>query len=203
MQDTAMSDWEDISQDDDRIGRLEAAEKIYGWMTWEELEWLHSLASNCELVIEFGSWHGRSTLALTAAAQVIAIDAWTVAGGLKYCQEILEQGIPFERFYENLRPEIAVGKVIPYVVDLRSELMMNLVYERHEATADMVFIDADHSIEGVKEDIKHAQALCRKGGIICGHDYSEPDWPGVSVAVDEVYPNARRGAGSIWWVKHE
>jgi predicted O-methyltransferase YrrM len=203
MKDTPTSDWDDVSSDSDRRDRLDGAVKIFGWMTREELEWLHSLASNSELVIEFGSWHGRSTLALTAATQVIAIDAWTLEGGLKYCQEILEHGIPFERFAENLAPEIATGKVIPYVVNLRSEIMMNVIYERHEATADVVFIDADHRVDAVLEDIRHARALCRKGGIICGHDYNEPDWPGVTEAVDQVYPNASRGSGSIWWTKHE
>jgi lipopolysaccharide biosynthesis glycosyltransferase len=39
-------------------------------------------------------------------------------------------------------------------------------------TLDMIYIDGDHSYEGVKNDLMLALKLVKKGGWICGHDYS-------------------------------
>jgi predicted O-methyltransferase YrrM len=47
---------------------------------------------------------------------------------------------------------------------------------------DFVFIDGDHSYEGVKSDIAAWYNKVRPGGLFCGHDYS---WPGVNRAVHE------------------
>ena len=62
-------------------------------------------------------------------------------------------------------------------------------------TPAMVFIDADHSYEGVKEDIDWA--LSRGVPIICGHDYSEA-FPGVIKAVNEAFADNFRVQGSLW-----
>ncbi len=43
--------------------------------------------------------------------------------------------------------------------------------EMFTTTADMVFIDGDHSYEAVKRDIELWLPKCRK--LICGHDYNE------------------------------
>ena len=36
---------------------------------------------------------------------------------------------------------------------------------------DAIYIDGDHSYEGVKRDLEIAQRLVKPGGLICGHDY--------------------------------
>jgi len=55
---------------------------------------------------------------------------------------------------------------------------------------DLVFIDADHSYDAIKEDIRLWKPLVRKGGILSGHDYKAggkfPFW-GVKTAVDEIF----------------
>ena len=54
----------------------------------------------------------------------------------------------------------------------------------------MVFIDANHSYEAIKEDLYLWKLLVRKGGILSGHDYKAggkfPFW-GVKTAVDEMF----------------
>ncbi len=47
---------------------------------------------------------------------------------------------------------------------------------------DFVYIDADHSLEGIRRDIKNWAPLVRAGGVVSGHDYSMAD---VKTAVDE------------------
>lgn len=49
---------------------------------------------------------------------------------------------------------------------------------------DFVFIDADHSYEGVKRDLKDWIPKVKKGGYVCGHDI---DWKGVHKALTEVF----------------
>lgn len=39
------------------------------------------------------------------------------------------------------------------------------------ATLDAVYIDGDHSYEGVKRDLALAWTAVKEGGYICGHDY--------------------------------
>jgi hypothetical protein len=60
----------------------------------------------------------------------------------------------------------------------------------------MVFIDADHTYEGAKEDI--SWAVGAGVPIIAGHDYSEL-WPGVQRAVDEAFRGDVILRGSLWW----
>lgn len=40
-------------------------------------------------------------------------------------------------------------------------------------TLDIVYIDADHSYESVKKDLRHSLSKVKTGGLICGHDYVE------------------------------
>lgn len=58
-----------------------------------------------------------------------------------------------------------------------------------DASLDMVFLDADHSYEGVRDDLAAWVAKIKPGGWIGGHDYGnrEPayDFSGVKRAVDE------------------
>lgn len=49
---------------------------------------------------------------------------------------------------------------------------------------DFIYIDGDHSYEGVKLDINNARNKIKTGGLICGHDYTSR-FQGVIDAVDE------------------
>jgi len=71
---------------------------------------------------------------------------------------------------------------------------------------DLVFIDADHSFEGVSIDIAAWLPKLRAGGWIGGHDYRNPDPAfrfGVDRAVDEWAAAGARvietDANFTWW----
>lgn len=51
---------------------------------------------------------------------------------------------------------------------------------------DLVFIDAGHTFEQVRADIKAWLPKVKDGGILAGHDY-RVDWPGVIEAVHEAF----------------
>lgn len=56
-----------------------------------------------------------------------------------------------------------------------------------DGSLDFVFIDADHSYEGAKADILAWRKKLKPGGLLCGHDYENTDYPkfGVTRAVRE------------------
>lgn len=71
-------------------------------------------------------------------------------------------------------------------------------------TFDLVFIDADHSYEGVKEDIVLWRGLVKEGGWLGGHDYLniDPRFEGVNRAVDELFPDGvETDLNYTWWIQ--
>jgi len=60
----------------------------------------------------------------------------------------------------------------------------------------MVFIDAEHTYDRVKQDIDWARQLGIP--IIAGHDYCDTH-PGVVSAVDNSFQNNKKVVGSVWW----
>lgn len=52
-------------------------------------------------------------------------------------------------------------------------------------TIDFLYIDADHSYEGVRADLAAWVPFVRSGGVIAGDDYDHPNYPGVNQAWDE------------------
>lgn len=58
----------------------------------------------------------------------------------------------------------------------------------YNESVDFIYIDGDHSYEGVRADINNYTKKLKKGNsFIGGHDYIDA-WPGVVSAVDEAFP---------------
>ena len=73
-----------------------------------------------------------------------------------------------------------------------------------DETFDLVFIDADHSYGGVKEDIAAWMPKVKPGGWLGGHDYRniDPRFGGVDQAVNEAFPDGVEvDKNYTWWVK--
>lgn len=172
---------------------VEAALAVDGWMEKPELEWLAARASGLSLVVEFGSWFGRSSLALASAKRLLCVDTWN---GSKEHARFLDSGSkPFYEWWRNLYD---YSNVTPFPMDLGDvesvELLAAIVTDR--GGADMVFVDACHDYESVSRDIKTARGILKPGGLLCGHDYCD-GWPDVRRAVDEA-GRADVAVGSIW-----
>ncbi|MBI3211940.1 MAG: class I SAM-dependent methyltransferase [Simkania negevensis] len=64
---------------------------------------------------------------------------------------------------------------------------------------DLVFIDANHHYESVKEDIETWRVKVRPGGMLSGHNYGRNRLPGVRQAVDEIFKNkVHIGQDEVW-----
>lgn len=178
---------------------MQIATRFNGWMQDSELDWLFDVAEDKQLIIEFGSWHGRSTMAMHGGqnqGRIVCCDSWTTDSGLIWGPEHTQQGLPFRKFMDNFY--CSLNWVIPYVIDLSNEALVECLVAEYGGRADMVFIDADHSREGVTRDIETARRLIRPGGLICGHDYGEGDWPGVKEAVDSAFAVVDNPVHTIW-----
>jgi len=91
------------------------------------------------------------------------------------------------------------------ILRMSSEQAAILFKERSEfpnwKPFDMVYIDAAHDYENVKNDIKCWKPLIKKGGIISGHDYMHPNLPDVKIAVDEYFGEVKTLPGYVWYIE--
>ena len=136
-------------------------------------------------VVELGAWTGLTTSYLAAACRargkghVYAVDTF------KGSHEVLDHYISVERFggdtLSAFRQRIAaagVGGQIDVLVGLTSEM----VHAYRGVAIRVLFIDADHSYEGVRRDFELWSPLVAPGGLIIFHDYVGA--PGVTKFVD-------------------
>jgi hypothetical protein len=64
-----------------------------------------------------------------------------------------------------------------------------------DGSLDFVFIDADHSTEGVRRDIQGWTPKLKPGGCMMGHDIN---WPEVRAAVDAMCAEYIIGPDNCW-----
>ena len=163
-----------------------------------EMFWLAQQAQHRQLIVEIGSWKGRSTRALAdhTTGCVITVDPMTGASVCQGQPEVDEFGAEHiaRQFNEKLGDLIGAGRVIP--IRMRSEEAIDFL-RGLTGFVDMVFIDGDHAYECVFRDIVLYTPLLRKGGLLCGHDFARR-FPGVKMAVQQLLPECTHPAGSIW-----
>lgn len=173
----------------------DAAEKVSGYMAWEELAYLATKAKDAKCIVELGSWKGRSTKAMAMASKgkVYAVDSWRGSGGGD------ETGTEAEtRGRDTIKGEFYDNVAIPHknvvVVDVQHEFAGSAL-KHVTGEVDYAFIDGDHAYEHVKRDILTCLDLMAPGGLLSGHDLDRPE---VQKAVGELLPGWRHVVGSIW-----
>lgn len=124
-------------------------------------------------VFEFGTFLGRTTWHLAHAlpdARVTTLDLPQEANPFGFAERVGEvyRGTPEEGRIEELR------------LDAR-----DFDPEPFRGRFDFVWVDGDHSYEGVKNDTEKALAILRPGGTIMWHDFA-PDSPGLVAYVAEL-----------------
>ena len=161
--------------------------RISGWMSKDELDFLYNLAKKMESIVEVGSWKGRSTHALLSGCQgkVYAIDHFR--GSASENQQVREASA--KDIYAEFRGNVG-GFDNLEVLKISS---VEATEQFENKSVDMVFIDADHSYEMVKADIEAWLPKAKK--MICGHDY----WfGGVNKAVKELFGSNIKTFSGIW-----
>lgn len=167
---------------------------------------LAALAYGRDTIIEVGCNQGGTTrLFAQCATRVIAVDWFKGDDVIGQCDAPTLK----RQFCENCADGLNAGRVALYATDT---LQAAREMQSDGVSADLIFIDADHSYEACKADIQAYQHLLRPGGVLCGHDVG--CFPGVTEAVNELLPDAwvlpdfiwlwregQRGLGVDYWTE--
>lgn len=171
------------------------------WFTYPELysEIIDRL-SNGSVVVEVGSWKGKSVAYFVVEAlnrgkslSIHAVDTWKGSEEHTEYSEIKTDTL-YELFLNNISP----------IKDMFSHIRkpsLEAASDFEEDSIDFVFIDAAHDYESVKADISAWITKVKPGGIIAGHDYL---CEGVKKAVDEYFGDAvlfRNSMENCWIVQ--
>lgn len=173
--------------DIDELNQLVAELGVKGWCKPAERRLLYHLARYGPgegAIVEIGSWKGLSTLYLAAGSKAAARERVTAIDRFPYST------------MTALHSNLLLAKVQDWVTPIAAE--------SHEAAQSwpgtairLLFIDGDHTYEGVRQDYAAWQHLVAPGGVIAFHDALEPNWPDVSRFLDEVLPSKEWTAYTI------
>lgn len=177
-------------------------------MSTHELWWLAGQTQHEKssiTIIEVGCAWGRTTRALadnTYLGDIYAIDTWLgspneLQTNHKEFQDKNGDAAYLE-FCDNLWDHIYGCLVTPLRMD---SLNAADLLKKKGVQADFVFIDACHDEAAVDQDIRAYLPLVNEGGILAGHDYGVPNWPGVKAAVDKIFPKIELPQPHIWMVR--
>lgn len=146
------------------------------------------------LIVEVGSWKGASAIHMAELAKahrpdcrIVCIDTWTASNRTLWTQPNLREtygrknGFPTV-YWQFLANVIRTGHSdvilpLPVTSSCGAEILAH-----YQVQADLIYIDAGHSLDDVALDLKQYWPLVRPGGIMFGDDYTEY-WPGVYQAV--------------------
>lgn len=157
------------------------AEKIVGYLFKEEGHVLHNLAVQIPengIIVELGSFCGKSSRILAEVARDKKSKLYCVDSFVPHFD-----GVPTP-------PEEALKSFTQHVLTPFYDNVELIKLDTTEASRyfkkqiDFIFIDADHSLDGVRLDCEHWLPMLKSGGVVAFHDYHS-DWKEVKQAADE------------------
>jgi cephalosporin hydroxylase len=132
-----------------------------------QAQWLASLLSKWERprVLEIGCHHGYLTAAMVSLsnAEVFAVDH--MIGG--HC-DIEEGGASwYSQFIDNMRATGVIASVVPFPMK-SSEALDHIALM--DVKFNLIYLDGDHTVDNVSEELKRCLPLVVSGGYLCGDD---------------------------------
>jgi predicted O-methyltransferase YrrM len=150
---------------------------IRGYLTIQDVLALFSMALTVPkggTVIEIGSYMGLSTFIMASAlkaagnkkAKIYSVDLWELS--------------PLSIFEENMKRAMVSDMILPLQCD---SLMAADTFK--EQSADLIFLDADHTYQGCLNDLRAWYPKVKADGAFIGHDYYDIGVDQVKKAVSE------------------
>lgn len=137
--------------------------------------------------MEIGVWRGdfsANILRIAEPRKLYLVDPWKATSSAthrkswysreKVTQERMDQ--LFEHVKSRFSSDIAAQRVMVHRAPSH-EVLPTLT----AGAFDFVYIDGDHTFEGVSKDLSGAFRIVRVGGLVCGDDYSQSGWWGDGV----------------------
>lgn len=146
---------------------------IEGWLSDKEAIGLYLIArklSKNSIIVEIGSWKGKSTFCIDKGLKkgtIYAIDPFNAEGesGSKEIYEANKGTQPLiNQFQDNIKLANSNNKI--EILKGYSNQFADYFKE-----IDFLFIDGDHSIEGCKYDYETFSGFVKVGGFLAFHDY--------------------------------
>lgn len=170
----------------------------HGWFGPEHAELLSGLLGpETKVVMELGSWLGKSTRFIASRAPkafIVSIDHWQ---GSAEHHSTPEWKTLLPTLYETFLKNCWMFR--DRVIHLRMDTISGMkLAHQHGVVPDVVFIDAGHDYISARADLSNALSLF-PDAILCGDDFL---WPGVGQTVTE---HVRAGImkafvkGNVWW----
>jgi hypothetical protein len=146
---------------------------------------------------EIGVWQGDFSARILESIQpklLYLIDPWQIAGGDKSSAwygdgQQTQHGMDgvYNNVLKRFSKPIEAGQVA--IVRAASATGLTSVAD---GALDWVYVDGDHTFDGVMTDLKLALQKVRKGGVVAGDDYGIKGWwnHGVTRAVHQTLAEA-------------
>jgi predicted O-methyltransferase YrrM len=157
-----------------------------------------------EVIIEVGSWKGQSSVNLAKACKKLGLDTKmycvdTWLGSIEFREHEKAYGSKWDRMLKHGYPQVYYQFLSNLVHNGVEDMIEPVPNTSKDAVpflpmADLIYIDADHTYLGVREDLTNYWPKVKEGGIIFGDEYmlksdgpreSDGYQPEVARAVDE------------------
>ncbi|WP_373032037.1 class I SAM-dependent methyltransferase [Sulfurovum sp.] len=164
---------------------------IPGMVTQESGKFLYMLCYMQEVegdVVEIGSWQGRSTSFLARAVkeskngQFYAVDHFRGNVGKENFYTVNGSLDNLKTNFENNINQLGLSDIVT-LLDMSNVEAAEIIKEK---TIRFLFIDGDHTKEGVKKDIELFFPRLVKGSIVVFDDYFD-GFPGLLEAIEDVF----------------
>lgn len=168
-------------------------EPIQGWCSPVAGVTLYHLVQNkipVPVVVELGSWKGRSSAWMAAAladqqspGKIVCVDTWQGTPSEKEHADLLAQYHPDQLYQEFLDNMEKLG-VRDWVVPVRMTTVEAAKAWPLDQPIGLLFIDADHDYYAVRRDFELWSGYVKDGGVIVFDDV--PNWPGPTRLISEL-----------------
>jgi len=157
--------------------------------------------------VEVGVWKGKNAanlLPLLPGLTLYMVDRWQAYSDEERERDTISEQARLKQAEFEAAEKSARKAVTPF--GKRTVILKMSSAEASEqfddGSIDFVFLDGDHSYEGLKQDIELWLPKVKPGGYLCGHDYTpEGKRPGITKAVHEAFGKVKRDADSTWFYR--
>lgn len=140
-----------------------------GSVSLGDIEMLVHFAKGLDLVVELGTNIGTTSILLSAVAKKVCTA--DVFEKIDLIEDETQRGIYAKTFVNNHHYFKTIHtKLDPFKIDVCQTLSYKYAGAFLPETVDMVFIDADHSYQGVKKDFEAWFYRIKIGGYYAFHD---------------------------------
>lgn len=148
-----------------------------------------------ENMIEIGSYQGESTAIFRKNfidSKIYAVDPWINNYDDRETSINAYNVLDIESNFDTITKRSNITKVKMFSCDFANIIADNSI--------DFIYVDGDHSYNGVKNDLLCWKNKIKIGGFIGGHDYNEMQADTVVKAISEVFPNSYVNLFNVSWL---